>query len=201
MDGLLVDSERSWRDAEAELFARHGVVHDPAAVEDTHGQSVEGTVAMYATWLGATPDVLFAELIDLMRVRYRTTIPLRPGARELVTALHGRIPMAVASNSPRDLVELGLAHHDLASAIETVVTAADVGRPKPAPDLYLEACRRLAIAPSDTLALEDSPAGIGAAKAAGLTCVGVPERDTVDLAAAGADLVLASLADIVVRPR
>jgi HAD superfamily hydrolase (TIGR01509 family) len=201
MDGLLVDSERSWREAEAELFARHGVAHDPALVEDTHGQSVEGTVVMYAGWLGAPPDELFAELIDLMRVRYASSIPLRPGARALIDGLRGRVGLAVASNSPGDLVERGLVHHGLRTAIDALVTAADVGRPKPDPAIYLEACRRLAVDPADGLALEDSPTGVVAAKAAGLYCIGVPERETVDLAAAGADLVLASLADIEIEPR
>jgi HAD superfamily hydrolase (TIGR01509 family) len=196
MDGLLVDSERSWGEAEAELFARHGAPYDPADIEDTHGRSVEETVALYEARLGAPAARLFDELIDLMRIRYATVVPARPGARELVAALRGRVGLAVASNSPRDLVELGLVRHGVRDAFEVIVTAAEVGRPKPAPDIYVEACRRLGVGPSDAVALEDSPPGIAAAKAAGLLCVGVPERATVDLASAGADVVVGSLLDL-----
>jgi HAD superfamily hydrolase (TIGR01509 family) len=201
MDGLLVDSERSWGEAEAELFARHGAPDDAATIEDTHGRSVEETVAMYEARLGAPAQELFDELIGLMRTRYATVVPARPGASELVTMLRGRVRLAVASNSPRDLVELGLIHHGLREAFDAIVTAAEVGRPKPAPDIYLEACRRLGVAPADAVALEDSPPGIAAAKAAGLLCVGVPERESVDLAAAGADVVIGSLADITLEAR
>ena len=75
-----------------------------------------------------------------------------------------------------------------------------LGRPKPAPDVYLAACCALGVAPEDSIAFEDSPTAVRAAREAGLTVVGIPERHEVDLLAAGADVVLGSLLDVVVEP-
>ena len=156
MDGLLVDSEPSWAAAEAELFARHGRPFGPGDVLDTHGRSVEETLAIYAERLGQPPDLLFAEMIASVRRRYETEVPIRPGAAELLAHLDGRLPMAVASNSPVELVDLGLAAAWPPGAIDTIVTADDVARAKPAPDVYLEACARLGVPVDDVMALEDS---------------------------------------------
>jgi beta-phosphoglucomutase-like phosphatase (HAD superfamily) len=78
-----------------------------------------------------------------------------------------------------------------------VVSGQDMGRPKPQPHVYAEACRALGVAPADAVAFEDSPMGVRSARAAGLFVVGVPERPDVDLAAAGAHAVLGSLAEVV----
>jgi HAD superfamily hydrolase (TIGR01509 family) len=201
MDGLLVDSEPSWAAAEAELFARHGRPFGPGDVLDTHGRSVETTLAIHAERLAKPRDLLLAEMLDSVRRRYETDVPIRPGAADLVAFLHGRLPMAVASNSPLELVDLGLRRHGLRDAIDHIVTADDVPRAKPAPDVYVEACARLGVPVSDILALEDSVPGVQAAKAAGLMCVGVPERLGIDLIGAGADLVIASLSDIAIADR
>jgi HAD superfamily hydrolase (TIGR01509 family) len=132
-----------------------------------------------------------------MRVLYRERASARPGARELVRSLEGRLGLAVASNTDRDLVSLALRKVGLLDAFAVIVSGADVGRAKPHPDVYLAACDALAVDPGDAVAFEDSSAGVQAAKAAGMTCVGVPERDGLDLAAAGADVVVRSLAELV----
>ncbi len=80
-----------------------------------------------------------------------------------------------------------------------VVSGQDLGQPKPAPEVYLAACRALAVAPADAIAFEDSPMGVQSALAAGLFVVGVPERPDVDLAAAGAHVVLESLVEVIVE--
>ena len=102
----------------------------------------------------------------------------------LVGALDGRIALAVASNTSSDLVRRALEAVGLL-ALGVVVSGADLGRPKPAPDVYVAACRALGVAPADAVAFEDSPMGMQSALAAGLFVVGVPERPDVDLAAAG----------------
>jgi HAD superfamily hydrolase (TIGR01509 family) len=201
MDGLLLDSEPLWVEAEAELLVRHGGVLTEADRIATHGRSIEESVETYAARLGVPdPDALRAELIWLMERRYLAGVPLRPGARDLVLALHGRVPMAVASNTTGALVRLALRGARLFDALSVVASGHDLGQPKPAPDVYLEACRRLGVAPADAIAFEDSPMGVRAAKAAGLFAVGVPERPDVDLAEAGADVVLASLHQVAVEP-
>ena len=80
-----------------------------------------------------------------------------------------------------------------------VVSGQDLGQPKPAPEVYLAACRALGVAPGDAIAFEDSPMGVQSALAAGLFVVGVPERPDVDLAAAGAHVVLESLVEVTVE--
>ncbi len=198
MDGLLVDSEPMWALAETDLLERHGSQFTPADAEATHGRSIEDTIGAYAPRLsGADPVALRAELMALMRSRYNERSELRPGARELVRWLEGHMRLAVASNTDGELVRLALERTGLLDAFATIVSGADIGRAKPHPDVYLTACRALGVEPHDAVAFEDSPAGVRAAKAAGMTCVGVPERDGVDLAAAGADVIVASLAELV----
>jgi HAD superfamily hydrolase (TIGR01509 family) len=92
------------------------------------------------------------------------------------------------------MVDTALATARLADAFEAIVTADDVENPKPAPDLYLLACERLGVAPDEALALEDSPSGVAAAKAAGLTCIAVPQFAETDVSAA--DRIIDSLEDL-----
>jgi HAD superfamily hydrolase (TIGR01509 family) len=202
MDGLLVDTEHLWVVAETELLRRHGVRFTAADAQATHGRSIEDTIVAYAARLeDAHPEALRIELTELMRAHYEAGPDVRPGARELVRALAGRLPLAVASNTDGELVRLALAGAGLLDAFGAVVTGVEVERAKPYPDVYLAACRALGVRPSDAVAFEDSPAGVRAAKAAGLTCVAVPERDGVDLAVAGADLVVGSLGDVLAMVR
>ena len=99
----------------------------------------------------------------------------------------------MASNTDAELVRLALGQAGLLEPFGVIASGADLGRSKPDPAVYLAACDVLGVAPRDAVAIEDSPAGIQAAKTAGLVCVGVPERPGVDLGAAGADVVVASL--------
>ena len=118
----------------------------------------------------------------------------RPGAIELVDRLRGRVPMALASNSSRQLVSTALSTAGLTDAFDAIVTADDVDAGKPAPDIYLLACERLGVRPEDSLALEDSPSGIAAAKAAGLACIAVPQFAETDVSEA--DRVIDSLEEL-----
>jgi len=128
----------------------------------------------------------------LMHDQVRRQVDARPGARELVTELRRLgVPLALASNSPRFLVDDALATAGLADAFGIIVTSDDVEHPKPAPDIYLLACERLGVPPSHALALEDSASGVTAAKAAGLDCIAVPMFAETDVSAA--DRVVDSL--------
>jgi HAD superfamily hydrolase (TIGR01509 family) len=199
MDGLLVDSEDSWTVAETELFARYG---KPFGLDEKR------------TLLGNAGDViarLLERLLDqpgrgrelgdellrrVLEVVARDGVEPRPGAVELVAELRGRVPLAVASNSPRALVDVALGSAALAEGWDAVVTGEDVAALKPSPDIYLEACSRLGVRPEEAVALEDSPTGVAAARAAGLTVVGIPSVPGVKLEA---DLVADSLSDLPVR--
>ena len=199
MDGLLLDTETLWHRAEVELFRRHGgefTWDDKMAVI---GTSFDITARYFSERLGQAPErgaVLVAEMIDLMHDELRRQVDARPGAVELVERLRavGGVSIGLASNSPRALVDTALATARLADAFDAIVTSDDVAHSKPAPDLYLEACRRLGVEPAQAVALEDSAAGVAAAKAAGLTCIAVPQFAETDVSAA--DRVIDSLADL-----
>jgi HAD superfamily hydrolase (TIGR01509 family) len=199
MDGLLLDTEPMWHDAERELLARHGDVFTQADMIASHGRSLVDTAAVYGARLGLPPADIEREIGEIMLAHYISGAPLHAGARELVEALDGRLPVAVASNTAGILVRKALDAVGL-GMLGIVASGIDIGSAKPAPDVYLEACRLLGVDSVDAVAFEDSPMGIQAAKAAGLFAVGVPERPDVDLVDAGADVVLESLAQVVVEP-
>lgn len=197
MDGLLLDSEPMWHDAERELLERHGDTFSDADREASHGRALVDTAIAYAARLGVTAAAIEAEIGEIMLAHYLAGAPLHAGARALVEGLAGRIPMAVASNTSAVLVRQALDAVGL--AIPVVVSGMDMGRPKPQPDVYAGACRALGVAPAEAVAFEDSPMGVRAAVAAGLFVVGVPERPDVNLVEAGAHVVLGSLAEIVLE--
>jgi HAD superfamily hydrolase (TIGR01509 family) len=197
MDGLLLDTELLWHSAEVELFRRHGgefTWDDKMAVI---GTSYAATAVYVARRLGrpaAEGVVLVDEMVDLMHGMLQHQVDGRPGAIELVDRLRGRLPLGLASNSSRRLVDAALRTAGLTDAFDAIVSSDDVVQAKPAPDIYLEACRRLGVAPTDALALEDSTSGIAAAKAAGLACIAVPQFAEADVSAA--DRVIDSLEEL-----
>lgn len=197
MDGLLLDTEELWQRAETELFARRGVDFTWDDKMRVIGTSFAFTADYFADRLGVPRDEgpgLVQEMVTLMHAHLREQVDGRPGAVELVERLRGHTRLGLASNSPRALVDTALATARITDAFDAIVTSDDVARPKPAPDLYLLACQRLGVAPADALALEDSPSGITAAKAAGLTCIAVPQYAETDVSAA--DRVIDSLEDL-----
>jgi beta-phosphoglucomutase-like phosphatase (HAD superfamily) len=114
-----------------------------------------------------------------------------------IAALRGRVPLGLASNTRRELVDLILEHAGLTGCFDAIATG-DEARPKPEPDIYALACARLGVSPVDAVAVEDSPTGVRAAKAAGMACIAVPSDPEVDLAQA--DRVVPSLLDLL-EPR
>ena len=197
MDGLLLDTELLWHRAETELFAKHGGEFSWDDKMVVIGSSFDFTADYFADRLGYPRErgaALVTEMVELMHAQLREQVAGRPGAVELVERLRGRTRLGLASNSPRDLVDTALATARITDAFDAVVTSDDVERSKPAPDIYLAACERLGVPPADALALEDSASGIAAAKAAGLTCIAVPQFAETDVSAA--DRVIDSLEDL-----
>ena len=201
MDGLLLETEELWHASESELFRRHGgefTREDQLAVIGT-GPEISGRY--YAERLGLPIErgpALVDEMTAIMHERVRRQVAARPGALELVAELRKLdIPLGLASNSPRFLVEDALVSAGLADSFRAIVTVDDVERPKPAPDIYLRACSLLGVDPSRALALEDSVSGVAAAKAAGLTCIAVPMFAETDVSAA--DEVVDSLEKLLER--
>lgn len=202
MDGLLLDTETLWHEAEVELFERHGAEFtwdDKLAVM---GTSFAVTAAYFADRLGTSReqgDALVAEMIELMYERVQRAVQARPGAVELLNGLReiNDVRLGLASNSPRRLVDAALASAGMTDGFDAIVTSDDVEHAKPAPDIYLLVCERLGVPPSSALALEDTESGVAAAKAAGLVCIGVPQFAETDVSAA--DRVIDSLEELL-RP-
>jgi HAD superfamily hydrolase (TIGR01509 family) len=193
-DGLLVDTETCWTVAETELFARRGLPF--AAAEKAHliGASIPGACAWLAERFGdgTTADDVATELIALVdEVVARDAEPM-DGAPALVAAVRARVPVAVASNSTRELLDHALTRGGFTTAFAITVAADEVAAPKPDPELYLTACERLEADPSRCLAFEDSATGLAAPRAAGLRTVAVPSLPGARM---DADVTLDSLAD------
>jgi HAD superfamily hydrolase (TIGR01509 family) len=193
-DGLLVDTEGCWTVAEAELFRARGLTYAPADKEALIGVAVPTACALLADRFddGTSAEEVERELLLLVEeIVAREGRPME-GAVELMALALERLPTAVASNSPRALLDQALSVAGFPRIPAVTVAADEVERPKPAPDLYLTACSRLGIEPADALALEDSAPGVGAARAAGMRTVAVPTLRGVDI---GAERTLASLTD------
>jgi HAD superfamily hydrolase (TIGR01509 family) len=196
MDGLLVDTVPLWRQAKRIVFERRGLTFEEADQRAVHGAGEDQVSTYFAGRFGASAndteairDEYMAEVDRL----FDGHIEINPGAVELIAQLAGRTRLALASNSKRSLVDKALAQTPFGDTFDAIATGDEV-TPKPAPDVYLLACARLGVDPADAVALEDSPLGVGAAKAAGMTCIGVPSNPHEPLAKA--DYVVDSLADL-----
>ncbi len=197
LDGLLVETEDIWKEGKRLLFEEYGAPFDHSDHLAVFGTSEAQTAAYFAQRFGLPPEAapgVGQRYRDLVEGLFEAPIPSRPGARELVESLRGRVPIAVATNTRRPLAEVILRQSGLGGLFDAVATGDEVP-PKPEPDVYLAACRLLGVVPADAVGLEDSPTGIAAVKAAGMTCIAVPSDAATDMS--GADLVVASLAELI----
>jgi HAD superfamily hydrolase (TIGR01509 family) len=195
LDGLLVDSEGRWGEAERAVVASFGRPWQEEIRTLLLGTGPETAAARLAIHL---------EVEDVAEVRRRMLaaaveafgrgIPVRRGAGELVDALRGRVPLAIATNSERVLAEQALASAGLDGRIDVVVCVEDVPLPKPAPDPYVCACRLLGVDPARSVAFEDSPVGMRSAAEAGLWVVGCPSF--AGIATDDAHVVIGSLVEV-----
>ena len=200
LDGVLLDSEQLWDEVREQLARERGGRWSAQAQADMMGMSSpEWSSYMHdVVGLPEPPDEIAAEVVRRMEARYRERLPLISGAREAVERLAARWPLGLASSSNRPLIDLALESSGLASLFAVTVSSEEVARGKPAPDVYLEAVRRLGIEQANAAAVEDSANGIRSAHAAGLRVLAIPNPhfpppdDTLELA----DAVLDSLAHL-----
>jgi HAD superfamily hydrolase (TIGR01509 family) len=178
MDGTLLDTESVFKTIVFEVCTELGFEMTDAVHMSMVGGSHENTNRLLIESYGvAFPYALFDERCRvIMRERSHSGVPVKPGARELVTELRQRgIPTAVATSSRNPHAQHHLGAAGLLEMFETIVTRDDVVNPKPHPEPYLTAARRLGIDPLKCLALEDSHSGVRAAHAAGMQTVMVPD--------------------------
>jgi HAD superfamily hydrolase (TIGR01509 family) len=200
LDGLLIETEELWDEVREAVVRERGGRWTESAQRDMMGMSSTEWSRYMHDELGVpdSPEEINRLVVERMAERYRDHLPLLPGAVEAVERIAARRPLAVASSSNRPLIDLVLELSGLASSFRVTVSSEEVERGKPAPDVYLEAARRLGVAPERCAAVEDSESGIRSAKAAGMRVVAIPNRSfrPSDDALAAADVVLASLDEL-----
>jgi HAD superfamily hydrolase (TIGR01509 family) len=200
LDGVLLESEELWADVRERLAHDRGGRYGHEEQRAMMGMSSpEWSRYMHEhVGLPESPDEIAAEVVDRMLDRYREQLPLIDGAVEAVERLAARWPLGLASSSNRPLIDLVLERSGLAPLFKATVSSEEVARGKPAPDVYLEACRRLGVEPTRAAAIEDSHAGIGSARAAGMRVIAIPNPSYPpgDAALAEADVVLRSLEEL-----
>jgi HAD superfamily hydrolase (TIGR01509 family) len=201
MDGLLVDSEPLWREAEIDVFARHGVVLTDEQCRQTQGKVIGEVVQLWFErhpWPGPPPAEVALEVLDAVDDLLGARASPMPGALGALEACRARgMGVALASSSPRRLIETVVRSLGLDGRLDVVHSAEDEAAGKPDPAVFLTAARLLGVAPADCVVFEDAPAGVEAAKAAGMACVAVPERPAEDADRfRHADVVVLSLAQV-----
>ena len=200
MDGVLVDSEHLWDEIREQLaHERGGRWHDRAQADMMGMSSPEWSPYMHdVIGLAESPDEINAEGVRQLLKRYRESLPLLPGAVDAVERLSARWPLGLASSSNRGVIDAVLSTAGIADRFRATVSSEEVERGKPAPDVYVEAARRLDVEPGRCAAVEDSKNGIRSAKAAGLRVVAIPNTryPPGGDALADADLVLRSLDEL-----
>ena len=203
LDGVLVDSEQLWDEVREELARERGGRWHNGAQKDMMGMSSsEWSRYMHdVIGLDESPQEINAEVVRRLLERYRTSLPLLPGAVEAVERLAQRWPLGLASSSNREVIDAVLEAAGIAKDFRTTVSSEEVGRGKPAPDVYLEAARRLDVEPRLCAAVEDSRNGIRSAHDAGMRVIVIPNPHypPSDDALSLADVVLRSLDELTVE--
>jgi HAD superfamily hydrolase (TIGR01509 family) len=202
LDGVLLQSEEVW-DAIRERYVREaGGRYDDEVQRAMMGMSAPEWSRYLHEEAGVCqdPEDINRDVVERMLEAYRRELPLLPGAVEAVRRTAESFPLGLASSSNREVFEAVLDLAGIADCFSATVSSEEVARGKPAPDVYLEAARRLGVAPEDCAAVEDSHAGIRSARSAGMRVVAIPnasyppEEDTLGLA----DAVVGSLDELTV---
>jgi HAD superfamily hydrolase (TIGR01509 family) len=200
LDGILIDSEHVWDEVRQQLADERGGRWNENASRDMMGMSSIEWSRYMRDVVGLTeePEEISAEVVRRLEDRYRRELPLIPGAEQAVERLAARWPLALASSSNRELIDLVLESSGLGRYFEASVSSEEVARGKPAPDVFLGAARRLGVGPTHCAAVEDSENGILAAKAAGMRTIAIPNPHYPphEDALAAADVVLASIEEL-----
>lgn len=178
MDGILTDTETLWDEVRRGLARAHGVPWPPEATRAMMGMSTPEWSGYLATEVGVrgTAPEIAERTIEQMATRYREHLPTMPGAVAAVERLAARWPLALASSSPRRLIDTVLDTLGITGLFRASVSTEEVAAGKPAPDGFLRACELLGVAPQKTVAIEDSSNGIRSAAAAGMRVVAVPHE-------------------------
>ncbi|MFI1839323.1 HAD family hydrolase [Streptomyces olivaceoviridis] len=197
LDGTLINSEHKNREAWARLFRRHGVPYDDSVLRSFTGRPAKEAMADHvASFAGHSVDELCAEVAAYAALPDMPAAVTVDGAMELLYQLQQMgVPFGVVTSGPRDYAESALATLGALQLLDVLITADDVSRGKPDPEGYSAACSALNVEPSQAIVFEDAPAGILAAKRAGIFCVGLTTTHDAE-ALAEADVLLKDLTEV-----
>ena len=200
LDGVLLDSEQVWDEAREQLAKERGGRWHENAQRDMMGMSsLEWSRYMHdVIGIPEPPEEISREVVERIAKLYREHLPVVPGAREAIARLAARWALGLASSSNRELIDLALELLGVKHRFKATVSSEEVARGKPAPDVYLEAARRLGVEPTHAAAIEDSENGIRAAKAAGIRVIAIPNPHfpPAEDALTQADVLLRSLDEL-----
>ena len=199
LDGVLVDSEHVWDNVREALAHERGGRWHPGAQRDMMGMSSpEWSRYMHERiGLAESPDEINRIVVERMLDRYAGRPPWVEGALDAVRRMAELFVLGLASSSNRELIDVVLEAGGIRGLFVATVSSEEVERGKPAPDVYLEAARRLQLAPDVCAAVEDSHNGIRSARTAGMACIAIPnERYPPGEALVEADLVLGSIGEL-----
>lgn len=179
LDGILIDSEPIWTAVRKDFVTREGGVWRVESQRRMVGMSTAEWSLYMSTELQVPlpPSEIGSRVVDAMCIRYGDRPPLVDGAAEAVRALATRWPLAIASSSPRLLIDRVLKSSDLGALIRISVSSEEVERGKPAPDVYWRAADRLGVTPEACVAIEDSRNGVLSALAADMRVIAIPDPD------------------------
>ena len=179
LDGVLVESEAIWNAARKDIALEHDGRWPPDAQRAMMGMSsTEWSTYMHdQLGIAMAPEEISEMVVGRLAALYRDRLPLIPGARETVLDLAAVWPLGLASSANRPIIELVLELTGLTDRFVATVSSEEVPRGKPAPDVYLEAARRLRTPARRCAAVEDSSNGIRSAAVAGMTVFAIPNRD------------------------
>jgi HAD superfamily hydrolase (TIGR01509 family) len=178
LDGVILDTEELWNEVREGLARERGGRWSDRAQADMMGMSSKEWSRYMHDVIGLSepPDEIVREVLARMLDRYEEHLPLVDGAVEAVQRLAAYWPLGLASSSNRELIDKALEVSGLAPSFRATVSSEEVARGKPAPDVYLEAARRLGVKPRACAAIEDSASGILSADAAEMSVVAIPNR-------------------------
>jgi sugar-phosphatase len=190
-----------WHEAEIHGFGLAGVRLTHEQCLETTGLRIDEVVHLRFSqfpWSEPSLEVVTAAIVERVVALVHEKGTLKPGVFEsLDLARRSGLRMAVASSSPRIIIDAVVDRFGLRSAFEVIHSAEEEKRGKPEPDVYLTTARRLGVDPAACVALEDSPNGVLSAKAAGMKCIAVPEPSLRnDPRFARADAVIESLEEV-----
>jgi HAD superfamily hydrolase (TIGR01509 family) len=190
-DGVLVDSEGAWDAARRAVVAENGGHWSDVATRAMMGMSAPEWSRYMRDELGVRlePEEISDRVVARLLAGYSRSLPLLPGAVDAVRRVAARWPVGLASSANRPVIDAVLSRSGLDGVFGATVSGEEVARGKPAPDIYVEAARRLGVDPARSAAVEDSTNGLRSAAAAGMLVVALPNREfppaaeAVDLAA------------------